>query len=261
MLILVKPDGGGVSTEAIRLGFFFGSMFSQTTLAAAWAAFGPGALAWRIPLSLIWVSILVIAIAFNIGVNGGPPLDFAALLGGCLFGQWFLLQFPFWGLVLRLGLRLQHMDDSPQDIKLRELQFGIRQLIIITAIVGVVLGIGRFAVTTWGGRFGSNGAEPIVLFGFLAVASIVQSVPLLLATLMRRMVIPGVLVALALIVAVTVCEVPLLASIVGGSGAQTTHFIAINGLAAAAILSVVLVVRLNGYYLARHRTGTTEVKP
>ncbi len=37
----------------MTIGFFFGSFFGHTTLAAAWAALGPGPIGWRVPLSLV----------------------------------------------------------------------------------------------------------------------------------------------------------------------------------------------------------------
>src|SRR5687768_8450154 len=89
LIALLHPDPGGGIVETIGLGFFFGTLFAHTTLSAAWTAFGPLALVWRLPLALGWVALLACAIGINVAFNGGPDEAFV-VVGACLFGQWLL---------------------------------------------------------------------------------------------------------------------------------------------------------------------------
>src|SRR5687768_3622032 len=106
-LVAFDPDGNSRVSEYLGLGYLFGTLFGQTTLAAALAAFGP--LPWyvRLPLAVVWVSVLWLGVAGSIGVHGGPE-EILPVLAACLLGQWLLVQAPLWGLGLFYGLRLQH---------------------------------------------------------------------------------------------------------------------------------------------------------
>jgi hypothetical protein len=191
--------------------------------------------------------MLAAALGINVALNGGPD-EAPLVVGACLFGQWLLLQFPFWGLALGYGLRLRHTDDDGHGLDQRERQFGIRQLMIVTTIVAVVFGIGRVIAGQLSERVNIRGEAPI--FIFLAVAAIVLTLPLLVAALMRRFSTPAVLVTLVLIGLATTWELPLLAIVHSGPGPKAQHFIAINFFTAAIMLTVLTVVRLNGYSLA-----------
>jgi hypothetical protein len=255
-LAVLDPDPGGGLIETLGLGYFFGSLFGQATLAAAWSAWGPGRVVWRIPLSLIWVVSLAVAIGINVELNGGPN-EAPIVLGGCLLGQWLLLQIPFWGLAVGVGLQLIDADEGAETFDPRHWQFGIRELIIITALVSVVLGVGRLVVPI---AFNDSSRE-IPIFVFLMLAAIVLTLPLLLAALMRRMAVRGVLLALALIGAASLIELPLLRSFHRGPGPQALDFVAINAFTAAMILAVASVVRLNGLCLGKVEPGLATVKP
>ena len=110
-LALVNPEPPGPDTTitTVRIGYFLGSLFGHATLAAAWMAFGPGPIIWRGPLSFVWVLMLPPAIGISLRLHGGAE-EAAVIWGACLLGQWLLLQFPFWGLALGLGLRLRQIE-------------------------------------------------------------------------------------------------------------------------------------------------------
>ena len=247
-LTLLDPDPGRGVPETIGLGYFFGSLFGHTTLAAAWAAFGPGKLLWRGPLSVAWLLLLAVGVQINIVINGGPH-NGAVVLGACMLGLWLLWQLPLWGLALGLRMRLRHADEIEQGFDPRQWQFGIRQLIIITAMVGVTFGVGRMLLTAFGDRFAVGGEGPIILF--LATATVVLTLLLLLAGLMRRLAIPGVLLALALIAGATWLEFPLMARLMGGAVPRGIGLAAINAVSATVVLIIVAIVRLSGYSLSR----------
>ncbi|HUE72282.1 MAG TPA: hypothetical protein VMP01_15465 [Pirellulaceae bacterium] len=255
LLAFIDPDPPGRLGEYIGIGFFLGTMFGQTTVASAWTAFGPAPLVWRLPLSFLWVVMLAMAIGINVGMRGGPDEAYF-VIGACLIGQWFLVQLPLWGLAMGYGLRLRHRDDANMTSDPRERQFGIRQLLIITTIVAVVFGIGRLIVPNL--NIGSSG-EPAI-FIFLAVAAIVITLPLLLASLLPRLALPGTLVTLVLIGLATAWELPMLRSAGVGSrgGPDAMHFVWINAITTMWLLALVLVVRWNGYTLAAPGLGVRK---
>jgi hypothetical protein len=258
LIAFLDPDPPGRLGEYIGLGFFFGTMFGLTTMAAAWTAFGPGPLVWRLPLSFLGVVMLAVAIGFNVGMNGGPR-DAPLVVGGCLLGQWLVVQLPLWGLAMGYGLRLRHRDDFSLVSDPRERQFGIRQLMIITTIVAVVFGVGRLIVPNL--KFASNG-EPAI-FAFLAVAAIVITLPTVLASLLPRLALPATFLTLVLIVLATAWELPMFRSTGVGrrGGPDAMHFVWINAFTTVWLMALVLVVRFNGYALSAPGFGIRNASP
>jgi hypothetical protein len=256
LFVALMPDSWSNSWLVILLvALFWGTMFGHTTLAASWTAFGPGALIVRLPLALGWITILTVAIVVN-ALRNSQPVDLAVPIGACLFGQWLLLQFPLWGLAIGFGLRLQHQDDAAQAGQHPQ-QFTIRQLIGLTAIVGVLFGIGRVAAPIAIESLKSDGNFPTLII-FLCAAQVVLTIPLLLAALLHRFAIVGVLVALALIVASVLWEMPLLNALAGGSGVSSTVLIAMNVGTALTMLALLIAVRRNGYSLVRGQRSSVQ---
>ncbi|HUE73152.1 MAG TPA: hypothetical protein VMP01_19865 [Pirellulaceae bacterium] len=254
LIAIVKIDIGIPPLEYVTIGFWLGSMFGLTTLASAWAAFGPEPLLFRLPLSLVWVAMVIGAMLANVALYAVPASELASelvIIGSGLLAQWLLVQLPLWGLVMFYGLRLRHIDSRPQQADLRERQFGIRQLMIFTGLVGVTLGIGRILVGALSNRFSIDGEGPI--FVFLAVAAIVMTLPVLLAALLPRWAVPATVGMLLIVGLTTVVEVPLLDRIHGGWGPDMWHFFWINAFTAGWIALVCVVVQRNGYRLATSR--------
>ena len=142
-LALIEPEGGPGWIEYVSIGFFFGTFFGQTTLAAAWAALGPGPFRWRLPLSLVWVTMLPVASPSTSASMAVPKLSRSLRYrwlsvrsvadcadSRCGAGDGVRLTTAACG---RWGGTHDH----------RERQFGIRHLMIFTAIVGVLFGVGR----------------------------------------------------------------------------------------------------------------------
>ncbi len=117
----------------------------------------------------------------------------------------------------------------------------------ITALVAVLLGAGRALVPWLGEELHLDRESPI--FIFLALSAVIQTLPLLLAGLLPRWSLLGVIVVLLLIGLATTWEVSLLRHFPGvrGSGPNTRHFIWINVFTSAVILAGILLVRFNGY--------------
>lgn len=236
----------GKFSEALFVGSFWGTLFGHTTLAAAWTAFGPAPFVVRLPLALLWVATLPIAIAVNLHVNSGPT-GMAIPIGSTLFAQWLVLQFPLWGLALGMGLRLQHRDDIDQRPGMDPPQFTIRQLFIVTAIVGVLFGLGRLLlpVVVQVGREAS-------IFWLLAAAELLLALPLVLVVLLRRITIPGMLLMLVLIGTASFWQIPFL-QLDKSSSLRWYLMICINVGTSLVMLSLLIAIRLNGYSLVATR--------
>jgi len=255
LLAVCSPNQGPSGPlEHIVIGLLLGTMFGQATLASAWTALGPAPLLWRLPLSLGWIATLVIAFLINIAVSAhGADVEIALIMGACLIGQWLLVQFPVWGLAVGYGIRLRHWSDPPESI--RERQFGIRQLMILTAIVGVVLGVGRVAVGEAISHFGAGNPDRVAVFAFFAAAGIIMTLPLLMAALLPRMAWLATGIVVTLIALGTWYELPLVMQVYGGPGGPNIwHLTFINAFQAAWVLAVVGLLRLCGYGI-RHPGG------
>jgi hypothetical protein len=241
LIPVIKSDYPGSLWAELTVGFFFGSMFGHTTLAAAWAVLGPGPLTVRLAGSLTWVFMLLVAASLY-----SLPLETVVVLGAFFFGQWLLLQFVLWPICMGLGLHLQHLSDQGDGSR-RHRQFGIGQLIVFTAIVAVVLGIGRFTSLTER----PHTAEQIGFFFILAVAAVLPTTPLVFAALRRRHVTRAILITLAATGLVTGIESLLLQVAAGRQYRREVFLLGINGATSAVILAVMATVRSSGFRLRR----------
>jgi len=247
-LVLLEPRG---PRDEAKIGFLLGTLFGQTTLAAAWAAFGP--LAWyaRLPLAGGWLALLWLAMALNVSIHNGPgPGEFLIVLAACLLGQWLLVQVPLWGLAWAYDLRVAQRLETPLTGSQRTLQFGIRQLMTLTAVVASILGAGRAVIPLLAKSFQNWGGGEGVIFAFLAIAAVVMTLPLVMAALLPRVAaVVASLSVLLLIALATSWELPLLQLVSTRTGPGPLDFIFINAFTAAWILVLIGVVRLGGYSL------------
>lgn len=252
--MLISPNGDDLGF--IPAGLIFGTLFGQTTLAAAWCALGPLPLAWRMPLSLLWIAALVGSFFVNVLRHPGPA-EFIYLLAASLLGQWLIVQAILWGLAIAYGWRLHFQlaaDDTGGTPRQRDRQFGIRQLMIVTAIIGVLLGTGRIILTNLPPDMHFPGQEVGVVI-FLAVSAILITLPLLVAAFLPRVAVVSCVVLLVVIGVATAWQFPLLALVDPTVPKEVAYLLfALNFFAAAWILAFVAAARLCGYETTRRLT-------
>ena len=252
VLAALEPNGPSGPLEYALIGYLIGTMFGQATLAAAWTALGPMPLLWRLPLSLAWIGALCVAFIINVVASSGPDMQVALIIAACLGAQWLLVQIPLWGLAVGYGVWLRHWSDPPQTVQDR--QFGIRQVMILTGIVALVLGVCRWIAGETAVYFQNTDWQGIIIFIFLTAAGIVMSLPLLIAGLLPRRWLVAVMVALFWIVVGTWIELPLVMILPNrGGGPDFWHLAFINGFQAAWVLAVVAIVRWCGYGIGQPR--------
>lgn len=147
----VQPPTSGPWEWArgIVVGVIIGSGFSAVSLAAAWAALGPFRPAVRIPCALCWALLTGLLILFNIVTDsrgGSRAAMEGTVLAASFASFWLILQIPFWITRSIFRLKLIATDERENGLSLAEHQFGIRQLLIVTAAIAVTLGVGRLLV-------------------------------------------------------------------------------------------------------------------
>jgi hypothetical protein len=231
--------------EPLMIGTIFGTFLAHTAVAATWAALGPASWHWRMPLSLVWIGTNLIAFTLTLARHDASALAFPLILGASLLGEWFVLQVPLWALAIGYGIRLRHRDDSEQPRSNSSRQFGIRQLMILTASVAIVLGVGRALFSQISEPYLN---ETIVDLGFIAVVATAITLPLILAALLPRWTVLSVLIVLAIVAVASAWELALYTAL-GRSGPSPQDFVWINAITCAWVLAFVLVARLNGYRL------------
>jgi hypothetical protein len=260
-LALMDLRGGGKLREYVFYGYWYGTLFGHTSVAAAWAALGPSPWYVRLPLAVTWLAGLLVAVAITLARHGGSYGETIALFAALLLGQWLLMQVPLWALAWTYRLEMQHRNDMvPADQRSGRLalQFGIRQLMTLVLVVAIVLGILR-AVTLWAVDYGDRGGGDLISFIYLAVAACIMSLPLMMAALLPRRAVAATLGVLVLSALATVWELPLLRLFPIAAGTDPWHFVFMNGFLVVWVLALIGAVRLNGYGLAgRHDRPVTE---
>jgi hypothetical protein len=233
----------------VSISYLFGTMFGQTTLAAGWTVFGTQRLHWRILIALFWISALLATVALHPGHQANDS-NFIMILMVCLSGQWALAQIPLWILAFSVRVRLRHRRSVAQSTLGAAPQFGIRQMMIFTTTIAVLLGIGRVLAPPVVRHFSID--HEAFIFLFLAVAAVVTSLPTMIAPFLTRFAIPATLIALLLIVPVTYLEWPLLVlfNMQAPRGPDVWHLIYLNVFTAGWVLVVACLMRAAGYRVA-----------
>jgi hypothetical protein len=244
-VLVASPDLRYASPQSLWgrfvVGFAIGTLFGQTTVAAFWTALGSAPLYGRLLSALVWLGLLLLAIAISLRlehVSAELPM-----VGVSLVTQWIVVQIPLW--LLAYGRGLQFHDGGRFEAGNR--QFGLSQLMIFTLGIAVLLGAARWAVTSQVLTFRSE-ALPVWLF--LATAAILMSLPLTLAALMPKLAGLGVLLILSLIGLGTAWEHPLLRKLSPNAGGpEIMHLVWINAFTSAWVLAFALLARFFGYRL------------
>lgn len=238
----------------IVVGLAYGTLIQHPVLAAAWCAFGPAPVLWRLFLSLLWTCIvsfgIVLPLLLDEHIRGSDVL----IIVPVSIANWFLVQVPIWGVALLFGLRLRHQGTPVAMSQIqREGQFGIRQLMIYTAFVAVLLGLGRLVFPQLLLDDRKNG---VWILGLVFATQILTSLPLIFATLLPRLAIPSVLLSLLLLAAGTGVEIWIAGQMPNWNAPEDAWIVAaINTVGALWTLLTAAVVRGAGYHFGAPRVG------
>lgn len=249
---------GDPRNEVLAIGYIFGTIFTHATLAAAWATFAPAALIVRLPLSLLWLLLFITALTMNLNYHRGQvDVQIVTVTGAIVLWQWLLVQLLLWGLRIGLRLRLLHSDESARAPAVGKQQFGVRELLICTAVVGLALGIGRVTLSSLFPHLapGQGGEAPYIIL--LAFTAIVHSLPLLGAAFLPRHAVPAVLIVLAVIGVTTFLGTLFIGGLDPNPNQDALILFHMSVCTSTWVLLFALVVRLNDYRLV-NMTPTRE---
>lgn len=239
---------------AALFGVLFGTIFGQVALAGAWCALGPFSLATRLPFSAGWMAALILALGCLISRDGPSDGAFLAtlLFGAAFVGQWMLVQIPIWLVVVVFGLSVRHGSELEGESGLKDRQFGTRQLMVLTVIVAVVLGVGRLLFGAASQQTVASDWSGMIAVFVVAFCHALMALPLVVAALLRNNVVLGVCAALLLVALATLLEVPLLRFVEGPSNSPPYESLMVglmSGIQASWIMGVVILLRMAGYEL------------
>jgi len=138
--VVPGPDGGG----SLFVGLALGIIYACVSLLAFWTAMGGGHIAWRAPFALAGVlTVGLLAGAYIVRTNGTPPV--VATCMAMLFIQWAALQAPYWLLKKMGGWRIAWAADRKCGaFDIREGQFSLYHIFLLTAGVAVLVGVARW---------------------------------------------------------------------------------------------------------------------
>jgi hypothetical protein len=258
LVVLLVALGPGLN--AFFGGLMFGTLFGHVSLAAAWTSLGPLKLIVRLPLAAAWLAALPLALSLG-ALRGPMELEFLVVVGGAIVGQWILVQIPLWLLVWFYRLRIVAAGELP-TFSPSDQQFGIRQLMILTAIVAVVLGLARMLL---GGisreTAGPGWVEGAKVFGIIAVANTFITLPMLGAVLLPRLSSVAIVFAGLFAVAVALVEYSVFRFVVRGGGSAgdlILIFGTMNVVQCSWVVALVTALRLGGYRLLSATTSPPD---
>lgn len=253
-LAFARHDSQYRLLNTLNVGGIFGTFFGHTAVAAGWAAFGPGPVLWRIPLSLVWMVLLCISWESNLVRQAQGAQGAGGVMAVCLFVQWLLLQIPF-AVSKFVGTRLARIDETrgPQIQKLW--QFSVRQLITLTGIVCACVGVGRIlapTIQTGWARVG-EWSFYVPLTGIAACTSL----PLVMAMLLPKRSMIAAVAAFAWI-AMAVCLPTPISEPRNPNRLPPMQMAAMFAVMALWIVALEALVRLAGYRLLIPRLQSSE---
>jgi hypothetical protein len=251
---VVHPDGPPSWPNSIAVGLMVGTLFGHVSLSATWCALGPLSLVNRLPMAFAWLAIMVILWGFKLALGpSSQSLSDLIELGLAMLTQWLLIQAPMWLLVWLYRVRIDHSDRDEATSRSDDMQFGIRQLLILTALVAVVLGVGRLALG--GLQSELSGDSSIGMIALLVVSNALIGLPLVAAVLLRRKTLLAVTASIGLATFVTGLELPLLWLIEQQALDGYTYLMlcGMNFVQCLWILTAAFILRLAGYGLSSRR--------
>lgn len=235
-----------------------GTQFGQTALIAAWLTVGPFPLARRFALASIWFAAVVLAVGFNRSlVKELYEYNLVLTCGLMSLSQIVLITIPLSGVTAFYGWRFVWGDDSSAASK-PDRQIGIREALVLTAAVALVLGAARY-------QYGDLRDVKIKWHyaaecAFFTVASVVLGVPAIVTNLVSRRWLWPLIIAIIWSALVMLLEILLVQVIIGTRPLHREPYLLaflINATEAAWIFAVVTLLKRGGYRVVSNRSQLT----
>lgn len=269
-IVMINPDeyrrnNAGWIKDEHAIGIVLGCLFAEVSVAATWIALGPLSIGVRFFGSLCWLALVIAAFLINISMQS-PSTDrmMRVLLefGGSVLAMWLLIQTPLWMARAIYRFRIEPTDSQPTDGNSRRLQFGIRQLLIVTAAVAAVLALGR-ALLQWehnGALAMRNVQQTLVTMTLIVICNALVAFIVITGTLLLRSWLIAIVIGLCGAAAVTMLEWELLGAIEGLAPDRELAiiFALTNGIQFGWLLANIAILRWAGFRLVEAATPSAS---
>jgi len=233
-----------------------GCGFAEASVAAAWMALGPLSFQLRAPCSAAWVLLAAVLLAVNIALASRGSGE-GIILGGSFVGVWIFVQTPLWIARGIFRFRLLPWRESNPFAIVGEHQFGIRQLLIVTAAAATAMGFGRLMIFGLGAgeqRISLGGGpyvEMMAVVGLFILCNSLVAFTVVTGPLLPRHWLFAVALGCCAAAAITLVEWSAFSLLVGGPD-RWQALIIISGMNAIQfgwLLLNLLALRIAGYRL------------
>jgi hypothetical protein len=234
-------------------GVLMGTLFGTITLFAIWVALGTTTLGGTITRSVVCCLAIGAAATINaliggVPINRLPPLSMLFCVVAIV--QCLLVTGLLWILGKASRARLCHLESLPSGVRTADQQFGIREVLVVTAIIAVLLGAIRLILQLAPGA-ASPLAQGAIIWGYWVLCNVFIVVPVIVAPLLRRFALACTLIALVFVGVVTGLEVTALHRIEKGPDTGWIAFALGNYVQSAWVLLALVVLRYGGYRLVK----------
>lgn len=232
-------------------GIVLGLTFAQVVLLAVWTALGPARLITRTMTGFCGTILVALALVACVSSGGGGGEGWLFFVISVV--QWIVIQIPLWGFRL-FGWRLCWPGEQITGASRRDMQFGIGQMMVWTALVGVTFGIGRLLMPDDLGRSTSSPPHALAIVTILTVYNCLLAWPVVWSTLAPRWWWLWLIASALCCVGLTAAEVfTFHQAMAMGRGGEEEIFWIMNTLQVAAASVALLALRAAGFRL----TGIT----
>ena len=236
-----------------RLGIVWSIFFAQVILAGVWLALGSGKFVVRVALSMSLVSIASAAQVIAL-VRDDAPRHFIPVTISAAVIQYSIVA----GLLLPIriagGWQFGH-EQSRNKPQRSDLQFGLAQLLILTACAAIALGVMRNAFRNI--DLEQTGISAGV-YGLLIVSNVFIGLPTMRAAMAEQFMLFWLLACLVFSIGVTLVEVTVFERAIAPPRSPDTFFWCLNTLEFCWIAFSLLVLRVDGFRLLRVKPGESE---
>ncbi len=177
--LVIELDG-----DEPAVGLVLGVLFAQITLLAVWTAWAPVTFFVRLTSGLLLTGGVALSLAALI-LRDSQEAEPAVMFGIILFSQWLLAQAPLWFLRATRGQRLVQAEAWDTGESAGELQFGVGQLLILTACVALLLGAARMISPGLADEFRNDWANNLKVLALFASFNLLVPLPAIWAAFAR----------------------------------------------------------------------------
>lgn len=244
--------------QVIAVGWVLGVAFAQLSLAAATCALGRAHFLLRFPLALLGAFIVTGATFLNLALGSHMSATDLWIIGGSNLAIITLVQLPMWLLRWRWRLTIARRSDPPINGEptagYADLQFGIRELMVLTFVAALVCSLGRWIVYLFPRLPQDEGMnrELVVILVSLAISNSLVALIVITGALLPGRWKLGIVLGVVATAIVTGIELTILSSTIDPPTSEIWMiFLSINLQQYAWLMMSLMLLRAGGYQMRR----------